>query len=99
MQQVKKTSLDVTTFILIYAMLCSRSVLTFEAFYSLFAEVYSVLLLLFAIFAINRPLTNWTKPLFKSEAKCKAIDMKGIFFILLQIKLIFTRKVLHLASF
>ena len=34
------------------------------------------------------------KSLFKSETNCKAIDM--IFFFLMQIKLIFTRKILHL---
>ena len=33
------------------------------------------------------------KSLFQSETKCKAIDMT---FFLMQIKLIFTRKVLHL---
>ena len=38
------------------------------------------------------------KPLFQSEAKCKYNDMKMIF-IFIQIKLIFTTKVLHLASF
>lgn len=80
MQQVKKTSLDVTTFILIYAMQCSRSVLTFEAFYCLFAEVFSVLLLLSQSLQLIGHITNWTKPLFKSEAKCEAIDMKVIFF-------------------
>ena len=38
------------------------------------------------------------KPLFQSEAKCEAIDIKTTV-ILIQIKLIFTAKVLHLASF
>ena len=38
------------------------------------------------------------KPLFQNEAKCKAIDMK-INFYSQQIKIIFTRKVQHLASF
>ena len=38
------------------------------------------------------------KTLFQSEANRKAIDMKMIF-ILMQIKLTFTKKVLHLASF
>ena len=42
---------------------------------------------------------NWPKPLFQSEAKCETIDMKIIFFILMQIKLIFTIKVMQLASF
>ena len=36
---------------------------------------------------------------FQSEAKCEAIDMKMLFFIVMRIKLIFTRKVLHLATF
>ena len=38
------------------------------------------------------------KPLFQNETKCKAIDMK-INFYSQQIKIIFTRKVQHLASF
>ena len=45
----------------------------------------------------NRPFPRCPKPLFQSEAKCEATDIKMIFFILMQIKLIFTRKVLHLA--
>ena len=40
--------------------------------------------------------TNFPKPLFQSE---EAIYMKIIFFILMQIELTFTTKVLHLASF
>lgn len=49
----------------------------------------------------NRPFTSFPKPLFQSEAECKALDMKMIFFSLmqLQIKLIFTTQVLPLASF
>ena len=39
------------------------------------------------------------KPPFESEAKCEVIDMKMIFFILMHIKLFFSRYVLHLASF
>ena len=46
----------------------------------------------------NRPFPTCSKPLFQSEATCKAIELKMIF-ILTQIKLIFTRKVLHLALF
>ena len=46
---------------------------------------------------INRPFASCPKPLFHNEAKCEAIDMKILFFILMQIKLIFTTKVLHLA--
>ena len=42
---------------------------------------------------------NWPRPRFHSEAKCEAIDMKITFFILMQIKLIFTIKVLQLALF
>ena len=39
----------------------------------------------------NRPFSTCPKPLFQSEATCKAIDMK--------MKLTVTRKVLHLAWF
>ena len=39
----------------------------------------------------NRPFLSCHKPLFQIEAKCKATDMKMIF-ILMQMKLIFTRK-------
>ena len=46
---------------------------------------------------INRPFASCPKPLFHNEAKCEAIDMKILFFILMQIKLVFTRKVLHLS--
>ena len=38
------------------------------------------------------------KPLFQNEAKCKAIDMK-MNFNSQQIKIIFTRKFQHFASF
>ena len=46
-------------------------------------------------------LSQWCpKRLFESEAKYEAIDVKMVsVFILMQIKLIFTRKVLRLASF
>ena len=47
---------------------------------------------------LHRPFPSCPEPLFQSEAKCKTIDMK-MNFILKQIKLIFTRKVMHLASF
>ena len=49
----------------------------------------------------NRPLPWCSKPLFQSEARCEAIDVKMIYYIyiLMQIKLLFTRKVLHLPSF
>ena len=48
----------------------------------------------------NRPLPWCSKPLFQSEARCEAIDVKwSIKYILMQIKLLFTRKVLHLPSF
>ena len=51
------------------------------------------------LFVVSVPsVPSCLKPLFQSQAKCKAIDMKMIF-ILMQIKLIFTRKVVHLASF
>ena len=41
------------------------------------------------------------KPLFQSEAKCEAIDMKNIndFLFLLRINFFFTKKVLHFASY
>ena len=44
------------------------------------------------------PFPGCLKPLFQSEVKCEAIDMKMIF-TLMQIKLIFTREVLHLTWF
>ena len=48
----------------------------------------------------NRPFPSCLKSLFQRDTTCKSIDMKMfLFFILIQIKLIFTRKVLHLASF
>ena len=31
-------------------------------------------------FGFNRPFPSWSKPLFQSETKCKAIDMKMIIF-------------------
>lgn len=42
----------------------------------------------------HRPFQICTKPLFQSETKCEAIDDK-LFFILMQIILIFSRKVLQ----
>ena len=45
-----------------------------------------------------RPFSGSPKRLFQSEAKYEAIDMK-LFFILMQMTLIITRKVLHEASF
>ena len=45
----------------------------------------------------NRPFPSCPKPLFQNKAKCEAIDMK-ILFIFMQMKLIFTRKLLPLAS-
>ena len=47
---------------------------------------------------MNRPFSSCLKLLFQTEAKCEAIDMKVIF-SLMQIKFIFTRKVLYIASF
>ena len=46
----------------------------------------------------NRPFQNSPGPLFQNEDRCSAFAMKS-FFILMQIKLIFTRKVVHLDSF
>ena len=40
---------------------------------------------------LNKPFSSCSKPLFQSEAK--------MIFIIVQLNLIFTRKVLHLASF
>ena len=45
----------------------------------------------------HRPFQICTKALFQSETKCEAID--HYFLIFMQIKLIFSRKVFHLASF
>ena len=47
---------------------------------------------------LNRPFLSFPGPLFQNEGRCSAFDMKS-FFTLMQIKLIFTRKVVHLASF
>ena len=44
------------------------------------------------------PFPSSPGPLYQNEVKCSAFDMETIF-ILKQIKLIFTRKVAHLASF
>ena len=46
----------------------------------------------------NRLFPSCPKHLFQSEAECDAIALK-FFVTLMQIKLIFTRRVLHLASF
>ena len=45
-----------------------------------------------------RPFPSCLKPLFQSDAKCEAIDMKVIFLFSSK-KLTFIRKVMHLASF
>ena len=47
----------------------------------------------------NRPFQGCRKPLFENEGKCKTLLVQTIFFIIMKIKLIFTRKVLHLALF
>ena len=49
----------------------------------------------------NRLFPICLKPLFQSEVKCEAIDMKMIFDynVIMQIKRIYTTKVSHLASF
>ena len=44
------------------------------------------------------PFPSSPGPLYQNEVKCSAFDMETIF-ILKQMKLIFTRKVAHLASF
>ena len=48
--------------------------------------------------ADNRPLPNPPRPLHQNEVEYSAFDME-MSFILMQIKLIFTRKFVHLASF
>ena len=45
----------------------------------------------------SRPFPSSPGPLYQNEVKCSALDME-MFFILMQMKLIFTRKVVHLAS-
>ena len=47
----------------------------------------------------NRPFPSSPGSLFQNEGRCSVFDMEIIYFILMQIKLIFTRKVVHLASF
>ena len=46
-----------------------------------------------------RKKRTFSRPPFQSEAKCESFDMKMIIFILMQIELIFTRRVLYLPSF
>ena len=46
----------------------------------------------------NRPFPSSPGPLYGNEVKCSAFHMEMIF-ILMQIKLIFTRTVVHVASF
>ena len=50
-------------------------------------------------YLLDRPLPSSTGPLFQNEGRCSAFDMEIISVILMQIKLIFTRKVMHLAPF
>ena len=45
----------------------------------------------------NSPFPSSPGPLYLNEVKCSTFDME-MFFILTQLKLIFTRKVLHLTS-
>ena len=45
----------------------------------------------------NKPFPSSPEPLYQNEVKCSAFDMEMIF-IFMQIKLIFSRKVVHLAS-
>ena len=47
---------------------------------------------------INRPFPSSPGPLFKARVSGQPLIWKS-FFILMQIKFIFTRKVVHLASF
>ena len=46
----------------------------------------------------SRSFPSSPGPLYQNEVKCSAFDMEMLF-ILMQINLIFTRKVVHLASF
>ena len=48
--------------------------------------------------SLNRPFLSSSEPLYQNEVECSAFDMEMIF-ILMQIKLILTRKIVHLASF
>ena len=61
-------------------------------------NIWSCFLVSKFLLGINRPFPRCRKPLFENEAKYKTFLVK-LFFIIMQIKLIFTRKVLHLASF
>ena len=45
------------------------------------------------------PFPSYPELLFHSEAKCEAVGIKIMFLIPMPMRLIFTRKVLHLASF
>lgn len=49
---------------------------------------------------VNRPFPSCAKPLFQGKAKCETIDMKMFFLFSceMRMKLIFTRKVLHVTS-
>ena len=47
----------------------------------------------------NRRFSSYSGPLYQNEVKCSAFDTELRIFIFMQIKLIFTRKVVHLASF
>ena len=50
-------------------------------------------------YLFDRPLPSSPGPLFQNEGRCSAFDMEIISVILMQIKLIFTRKAVHLAPF
>ena len=58
----------------------------------------SIFFVVIVVIGGNRPFPSPPGPLFQNEGRCSAFDME-IIFILMQIKLIFTRKVVHLASF
>ena len=58
---------------------------------------YQVLVKLLS--TLQKEITICLKPLFQSEAKIEAIDMKMIFFTLMRKKLLPIGKILHLASF
>ena len=47
----------------------------------------------------NNPFPSCPKPLLQRKGKGKAVDKKMIFFILMEMKRIFSGKVLHLVSF
>ena len=81
-----------------FSVFCKFFIFLFLSSFWIFAllEVYEICdsLLSFR----NRPFPSPSGTLYQNEVKCSAFDIK-MSFILMQIKLTFTRKVDHLASF